>query len=463
MAPGKDANNRRPLPRRIWNSVFRGPLRPRDDSDRKRIVFNHLLLHFRPIRVPEKTIRYTHTWGLGGMSMVLFLLLVATGVLLLFVYEPSPGYAHDSIVTLQNDVFFGRFIRNIHHWSANLLIVVMILHLLRVYLTGAYFGARQFNWVIGLTLLLCVLTSNFTGYLLPWDQLSYWATTIVTGMLSYVPLVGGWLQSVIRGGQEIGSATLVNFYAAHTTVLPVLIIVLMGFHFWRIRKARGVVIPRSPGEEPDGTPGYVLTLPNLLLREFSVAMVLVALVMVVSLAFQAPLGEAANAGMSPDPAKAPWYFVGFQELLLHFNPLFAVLIIPLAAAIGLLLIPYLNYEHDTSGVFMASRRGRGMGAFAAALALVVTPLLIVADERWIDFGAWLPGLDPAIANGLVPAGAGAVVLALLYLVLRKRYSASNNEAVQTVFILLTVAFFVLTVTGVWFRGSGMALVWPWNR
>jgi quinol-cytochrome oxidoreductase complex cytochrome b subunit len=450
------------LPKRLWRSVFRGPLRPRDDSDRKRIVFNHLILHFRSIRVPEKTIRYTHTWGLGGMSMVLFLLLAATGILLLFVYEPSPGFAHDSIVTLQNDVFFGKLVRNIHYWSANFLIVVLILHLLRVYLTGAYFQARQFNWVIGLTLLTCVLASNFTGYLLPWDQLSYWATTIVTGMLSYVPFFGTWLQGVIRGGQEIGPATLVNFYAAHTTVLPLLIIALMGFHFWRIRKARGVVVPRSPGEAPDEAPRYVLTLPNLLLREFSVAMMLVAVVVVISIWFNAPLGEAANPGMSPNPAKAPWYFVGFQELLLHFDPLFAVLIIPLAAAIGLVLIPYVHYEEDSSGVFMASHRGRRLGAAAAAAGFVLAPILIVADERWIDFGAWLPGLDPTISNGLLPAAILVAVLVGLYIVLRKRYSATNNEAVQAVFILLFAAFLVLTATGVWFRGSGMALRWPWG-
>jgi quinol-cytochrome oxidoreductase complex cytochrome b subunit len=281
-------------------------------------------------------------------------------------------------------------------------------------------------------------------------------------MLSYVPGVGGWLQGVIRGGQEISSATLVNFYAAHTTVLPVFIIVLMGFHFWRIRKARGVVIPRSPGEERDEAPKYVLTLPNLLLREFSVGLVLVAFVVVVSLFFNAGLGEAANPGMSPDPAKAPWYFLGFQELLLHFDPLFAVLIIPLAAAIGLLLIPYVSYEHDSSGVFMVSTRGRRLGAFAAVAALVTTPALIVADEKWIDFGAWLPGLDPTISNGLIPASALAGVLAGFYAGLRRRYSASRNEAVQSLFVLLAVAFLVLTVTGVWFRGSGMALVWPWN-
>jgi hypothetical protein len=154
--------------------------------------------------------------------------------------------------------------------------------------------------------------------------------------------------------------------------------------------------------------------------------------------------------MSPNPAKAPWYFLGFQELLLHFDPLFAVTIIPLLAAIGLALIPYIRYDEDTSGVFMMSREARRMGLAAAVTALVLTPILIVADEFWIDFAGWIP---PAI---MLAALAGC------YAYLVKRCDASKNEAMQTIFILLTVAFAVLTIAGVWFRGAGMALVWPWN-
>ena len=460
MGDAQKSRNRNGIKTRIWQSIFRGPIYPRSDRDRRWIVLNNLIFHFRPIRVPEKTIRYTHTWGLGGMALVLFLMLASTGVLMLFVYEPSPGLAYESLLTLQNDIFFGKLVRNIHHWSANFLIAVLLLHLLRVYLTGAYHPPRQFNWVIGLSLLAAVLVSNFTGYLLPWDQLSYWAATIVTGMIGYLPLVGGWLQNVIRGGPEISSSTLVNFYAVHTTVMPVLLIVVMGFHFWRIRKASGVVIPRSPGEEQEEQPEKVLTLPNLLLREFSVALVLIAFIMVISILFNAPLGEPANQGMSPNPAKAPWYFMGFQELLLHFDPLLAVVILPLLAAVGLLMLPYFNYNRDTSGIFMMSPAGRRMGLISAVTAAVLTPLWIVADEFWIDFAAWLPGVSLTVSNGLIPAGILFSVLAGFYLFLKKRYSTANNELIQATFILLAAAFAILTITGVWFRGPGMALVWP---
>jgi hypothetical protein len=189
---------------------------------------------------------------------------------------------------------------------------------------------------------------------------------------------------------------------------------------------------------------------------------LIAFIMLFSLAFDAPLGDAANPGMSPNPAKAPWYFVGIQELLLHFHPLFAVVVIPLLAALGLLLIPYFRYEDDTSGVFLMSQRGRRLALIGALTAFVLTPLWIVADEHWIDFGAWLPGLPPPIANGLLPTSILLAALFGFYTHSRRRYAASNNEAIQASFILLAVAFAILTVTGVWFRGSGMALVWPWN-
>ena len=196
------------LARRIWRSAYRGTLAPRTDRERWWAMVNTFVLHFRPVRVPARTLAYTHTFGLGGMSLVLVLLMIGTGALMMFVYEPAPGAAYASVQRLQDTVLFGGFVRSVHHWSANLLIIIVGLHLLRVFFTGGFHPPRQFNWVIGLGLLLCVLASNFTGYLLPWDQLSYWAITISTGMIGYVPLAGEWLQGVARGGSDIGSATL---------------------------------------------------------------------------------------------------------------------------------------------------------------------------------------------------------------------------------------------------------------
>jgi quinol-cytochrome oxidoreductase complex cytochrome b subunit len=166
--------------------------------------------------------------------------------------------------------------------------------------------------------------------------------------------------------------------------------------------------------------------------------------------------------MSPNPAKAPWYFAGFQELLLHFDPLVAVVVLPLSAALFLFALPYLRYDKDASGILLMSREGRRLALAAVIVAAVVTPLWILADEYVIDLAAWLPALPPAVRNGLLPAIVCAAVVVAFHAVARRRAGA-NNEAVQASFVLLATAFLILTVAGVWFRGAGMALVWPWAR
>jgi len=432
---------------------------PRDDRERKWVTFNTFVLHLRPVRVPEKTLSYTHTFGLGGMSLVLVLVLVGTGILLMFGYEPAPGSAYQSLLRVQETTLFGGLLRGVHHWSANLLIVVLTLHLLRVYFTGGFHPPRQFNWVIGLGLLACVLVSNFTGYLLPWDQLSYWAITISTGMLGYVPWIGPGIKAAIRGGDEVGQATLITFYTLHTSIIPALAFLLMGFHFWRVRKAKGVVVPRRPGEGASDEVEKVLALPHLFLREFVVALILLALVLLFSATFAAPLGEAANPGMSPNPAKAPWYFMGFQELLLHFHPVFAVVVLPLAGGLALVSLPYLRYEEDPSGIWFVSETGRVLARWAALAGLLLTPILIVLDEWVLDLPGLLPGVPPVVSNGLVPVGLLFLGSWAGYRWMRRNGSTTRNEAVQAGFVFFGTVFLVLTAIGIWFRGPGMALGW----
>jgi quinol-cytochrome oxidoreductase complex cytochrome b subunit len=444
---------------RVWRSVFPRPIVPRTERDRRKTILDFFVLHMRPVRVRKSTLAYTHTFGLGGSSLVLIMMMIGTGVLLMLGYEPSPERAYQSVVALGEETVFGGLVRNIHHWSANLLVAVVLLHMLRVLFTGGFHGPRRFNWVIGLALFAAILASNFTGYLLPWDQLAYWAVTICTGMLGYVPGIGGWLQGVARGGEEIGSATLVIFYTFHTTLLPVGLVLLMGFHFWRVRKAGGVVDPRPVGEVENDEPDYVSTLPELLLRELAAAAALIAGVMVMSVFVNAPLAAAANPGMSTNPAKAPWYFVGFQELQLHFHPLFAVVVIPAFLVVALLSIPYLRYDAEQTGPRFLSETGRRCGLLAAALALILTPVLIVIDELILQPGA---GLPTVFGRGVVPLALLGVGLAVLRVVLLRRFEASKAEQVQTLFIFFLVVMAVLTITGVWFRGPGLALVWPWG-
>ncbi len=385
--------------------------------------------------------------------------MIATGVLLMLSYEPTPARAYSSIVDIRDGMLFGGLVRNIHYWSANLLVAVVLLHLLRVMFTGAFHGTRRFNWVIGLALLGAVLASNFTGYLLPWDQLAYWAVTIVTGMLSYVPWIGEWLQGVARGGAEIGPATLVIFYSFHTTLLPVFLVVLMGFHFWRVRKAGGVVDPRPVETIDQDKPEYVSTLPALLMRELAAALALIAIVVVLATFFDAPLGAPANAGMSTNPAKAPWYFVGFQELQLHFHPIFAVVVIPLLAVIGLAAIPYFRYKPEKAGPWFLSETGRRSSTISFLVGVFVTTLLVVVDELLLQPGA---GLPTAIGRGLVPVAMFAAAVAAFRWLMVRRFGLSKSEIVQALFVLFFSSLVILTVIGVWFRGPGMALVWPWG-
>jgi quinol-cytochrome oxidoreductase complex cytochrome b subunit len=416
----------------------------------------------RPVRLPERTVAFRHTFGLGGMAAVLVLLLILTGVLLMFVYEPTPERAYGSIEALRRDVRFGGLVRNVHHWSANLLVIITFLHLLRTFFTGAFHGARQFNWVIGTLLLLVVLAANFTGYLLPWDQLSYWAITIVTAMLGYVPAIGDGLRQLARGGPEIGSATLINFYTFHTTVFPVTLVTLMAFHFWRVRKAGGVVVPRAYDEPVEERPDTVLFVPSLLTREFVTALVLVASVLVISVAFDAGLAEPANPGMSPNPAKAPWYFLGLQELLLHFHPTWAVVILPGLALLGLLAIPYLTYDEPLEGPWFLSATGRSLAIAGALAALALTPLWVLLDEYVTDWSGWLAGLPPGLSEGLVPT---VFALGVMWGVVRlaaRQHGGNLQEVLQAAFAFVTTALVILTIVGVWFRGEGMALTWPWT-
>jgi quinol-cytochrome oxidoreductase complex cytochrome b subunit len=351
-------------------------------------------------------------------------------------------------------------IRSVHHWSGNTLLIVVFLHLLRVFFTGAFHPPRQFNWILGLAMFLAVLTSNITGYLLPWDQLAFWAITVCTGMLEYLPGIGNWLQNLVRGGSEIGPATLSIFFAIHTAVIPAGLLILMPFHFWRVRKAGGLVVPRAPEENPGSRGDTVPTIPNLILREIVVALVLIAVVMLVSVMFNAPLGAEANPGLSPNPTKAPWYFAGVQELLLHVHPLFALFIIPILMIIVLFSIPYINYQIDTAGVWFVSLKGRTMAVWSALVAVIVTPLGIAADEFVIDFSAWLPDIPGEISDGLIPFALVFTATLLYYKVIKTKFSSNNNEALQSVFVLFVVVFIILTITGIWFRGRGMALMWP---
>jgi len=445
--------------KRFKDSIYTRSVNPKNDRDRIQVVFQSLILHLHPTMIPARALKLSVTWGLGGMAALLIVLQALTGILLRFVYQPFPGKAYDSIVYLKNEIFFGDLVRNIHHWSGTFLVLIVFLHLLRVYFTGAYHGKRQFNWVLGIFLLIFVVFSNFTGYLLPWDQLAYWAITVSTSMLSYIPFIGDSLVEMVRGGSEVGASTLLIFNNFHTGILPLLIVAIMGFHFWRVRKAGGVAIPESESAEENK---IATTIPNLVLREFVVALILIAVILVFAILFDAPLLNKANPAFSPNPAKAPWYFEGVQELMMHFHPLFAAIIIPLMVIIILIFLPYLKYDSMISGVWFLSEKGKKTSKISALIGLAVTPPLILFDEYFMDVSAKFASLPPEISNGLIPFTLILLLLVGFYQFVKRKYKTNKAETIQALFVLILVVFIVLTLTSIIFRGKGMALVLPWN-
>jgi quinol-cytochrome oxidoreductase complex cytochrome b subunit len=431
--------------------------RAMNGSADSRKYLRNFLLHFRPAAVPERVLHISATWALGVASTTLLAVLVLTGFLLKFVYEPNPTHAYDSIVYLVGDVPYGQLLRNMHRWSGYAILLTAFLHLLRVFYTSAFRAPRQLNWIVGLGLFAAIVLSNFTGYLLPWDQISYWAITISTSMLDYLPWLGPPLKQFILGGTEPGPATLMNFYAIHTAIVPVALLFLLPFHFWRIRKAGGIVIPRGVDEQlPDPLP-MARTVPHLVTREIAMVLVVLAALVSASMVFNAPLAEQANPGMSPNPTKAPWYFMGIQEILMHFHPLFAAVVIPLALTAALLCIPWYRFDSKPAGTWFVSRKGRATALAAAVTGFIVTVAAVLVDDLLLSAnGQASPGM---IQNGLLPfAGVIAFCIAFHFL-LRKRFDCNRNEAVQALFTLLMVSFVTLTLIGTWFRGPGMQLTW----
>jgi quinol-cytochrome oxidoreductase complex cytochrome b subunit len=219
----------------VGRSIFRSPSRE-TERDRAAGHWASFLLHIYPVKVRRRELAFRYNWFLGVMSTVLLGSLVVSGIYLMFFYVPSPISAYGDIQALRTDVAFGQFIRNVHRWSAHLMVIAVAAHMARVFYRGAYKSPREFNWVIGVVLLLMTLLLSFTGYLLPWDQLAFWAITVGTSMADFVPFVGGTIKEILLGGDQVGEATLIRFYVLHVVVLPVLTLALLSVHLWRWRK-----------------------------------------------------------------------------------------------------------------------------------------------------------------------------------------------------------------------------------
>src|SRR3990172_9012608 len=404
--------NLREVPGRLRETMFRSG-KPRTDRTRSAFVFGNVFLHLHAVRAHRWSLRWPTTWGLGIGALSSLFVLVVTGVLLMFYYKPYPDVAYLSIKDIHYVVPTGRFIRNIHRWSANLMVVIVLLHMARVFYTAAYRAPREFNWVIGMGLLALTLGLSFTGYLLPWDQLAYWAITIganiaqspreVTDALGITDWLdpGGLQKLLLLGSDAVGEEALIRFYVLHVMILPLVLLALLAVHIWRIRKDGGLVRPadadgrlgppakdvypvfteapaktyhlaaivrgrtEAVGRGPENT---VPSMPHLFYAELGVLMVTVLICLALALVSDAPLKELANPAVPENPAKAPWYFLGLQEMV-SFSAFMGGIGVPLIVLLGLGLIPYLDREEQGTGEWFGGPGGGRLAAWSVVVGL----------------------------------------------------------------------------------------------
>lgn len=232
---------------RVWRSVFRGGTGS-STLHRSMAIQQNVFLHLLSTKVRKRMLEFNSTWYLGTMTLGTFGILVITGILLMLYYHPSAPQAYADTKDLQFVVSSGQFLRNLHRWSAHAMVFLVFAHMFRVFYRGAYRPPREFNWVIGVVLLLLTLLLSYTGYLLPWDQLAFWAITVGSNIASAVPLVGAKVRFLMLGGHFVNANALLRFYVLHCMILPLVALLFVAIHFWRIRKDGGLYAHHS---EPD--------------------------------------------------------------------------------------------------------------------------------------------------------------------------------------------------------------------
>ena len=403
-----------------WRSVFRVGW-PRTDKDRSAAMISSFFLHVHAAKVNPHSLRASYTLGLGLVSFYLLMALVVTGVALMLYYTPSPPAAYRSMKDLQFVVTFGPVLRNMHRWAAHAMVIAVFLHMCRVFFTGGYKAPRQFNWVVGVCLLILTLGLSFTGYLLPWDQLAFWAITVGSNIASYAPWVGDSIKYLLLGGTIIGPGALLRFYVLHCVILPAAAMTLVALHFFRVRKdglsappapAPAPIAEAVPGRFPPSTRSYglmaltdrpaqpvvesdpdeqVMAWPHLLYRELLLLLAVLVALHVAALLFNAPLEELANPTRTPNPAKAPWYFLGLQELV-YYSAFIGGVLVPGLIVLALVLAPYLDPSPRGVGVWFSPERRWAnwiFGVFAVVAVILTLVGTYFRGPNWAWVWPWI--------------------------------------------------------------------------
>jgi quinol-cytochrome oxidoreductase complex cytochrome b subunit len=233
---------------RVWRSVFRGGS-GETNLRRSMAIQQNVFLHLASVKARKRALEFSVTWYLGTLSFGTFMILVVTGILLMLYYHPSVPQAYADMKDLQFVVSAGVFLRNLHRWSAHTMVLLVFAHMFKVFYRGAYRKPREFNWVIGVVLLIVTLLLSYTGYLLPWDQLAYWAITVGSNIMSAVPAMGQKVRFLMLGGNTVNANALLRFYVLHCVILPLTAILFIAIHFWRIRKDGGLYTGHKESHE----------------------------------------------------------------------------------------------------------------------------------------------------------------------------------------------------------------------
>jgi quinol-cytochrome oxidoreductase complex cytochrome b subunit len=304
--------------------------------------------HLHPPTIPARELRPFYTFGLGGISLLLFLVLGITGVIEMFIYVPTPDGAHESIRQITYLAPYGWLLRNMHFWAGQLMVGAVILHMARVVFSGGY-KRRRLNWVIGVVLLFLTLLLNFTGFVLRWDQDTAWALMVGTNLVKSIPAIGTALHDFLIGGQSVGASALLRFYTWHVLALVLVASVLITWHIFRIRRDGGI-------SHRESTPR--VGREQLVRLEIVAALLTLAALFGLGLLVDAPLGTPADPNALVAEPKAPWFFLWVQELLRIASPFLAGVLVPLAILLVLGLLPYTLDRSEEGVAVWFNRPGR---------------------------------------------------------------------------------------------------------
>ncbi|UCC86138.1 MAG: cytochrome bc complex cytochrome b subunit [Anaerolineales bacterium] len=388
-------------------AVMRGDPPTEKPNPRYRVHITSFIFHIRPRYYQQASTWFTHTFRLGYFTTLFFIIEIITGLILMIYYVPSPSEAYQSILRLEGNVAFGSMLRDLHRLGAEAMVAFAALHMLRTYLTGSYKKERSFTWLTGVLLLLITLFLSFSGYLLPWDQLAYWAVTIGTSMAESAPLFGNEVNLLLRGAPDIGAGGLLRFYLLHVVLVPLLGIVVLSIHYYKVSREHNISLPARieegdlPKDVKKEATQRIDFIPDLLTHEvFLACLTIFAMVVMVAFFYNAPLEHHADPQKTPLDTKAPWYFLWIQGMLKLGDPTLMGVILPTVIFALLFAVPYI----DRNPYRMMSKR-----PVAVTLGLLfVAAVLVLSYMGTPGYGIETPAAIRIVQDLAPEEGVGAL-------------------------------------------------------